>query len=57
MQDGITTREELIAFLEEAGEGNRDIQIKYASTVKGLNNGLKNYQGKLEGFRKVNLDR
>ena len=55
MQDGITTREELIAFLEEAGEGNRDIQIKYASTIKGLNNGLKNYQGKLEGFRKVNL--
>lgn len=55
MQDGIKIRKDLIAFLEEAGEGNRDIQIKYASTIKGLNNGLKNYQGKLEGFRKVEL--
>jgi len=55
MREGITTREDLIAFLEEAGKENRDIQIKYASTINGLNNGLKNYQGKLEGFRKVNL--
>jgi len=29
--------------------------IKYAGKIKGLNNGLKNYQGKLEGFNKINL--
>lgn len=42
---------EVIAFFEEAGKNDRAIQIKYASLVKGLHNGLKNYTGKLEGFR------
>jgi hypothetical protein len=47
--------EDIIAFFENAGEGNRDIQIKYASIIKGLNNGLKNYQGKFEGIDKIDL--
>lgn len=46
---------DMIAFCEKAGEGNRGIQIKYASKVKGLNNGLKNYTGKLEGLEKAGV--
>lgn len=39
-----------IAFFEKAGQNDRAIQIKYAGLIKGLNNGLKNATGKLEGF-------
>lgn len=45
----------IIAFLEEEGKDKREIQIRYASKLKGLNNSLKNYQGKLEGIEKINL--
>ena len=45
----------IIAFLEKAGEQSRSIQIKYASKIKGLNNSLKNYQGKIEGMGKIDL--
>jgi hypothetical protein len=55
MKESIATRLDLIDFLERAGEGDRGVQIKYAGILKGLNNGLKNYQGKLEGFDKVGL--
>jgi len=55
MEKGIRDRRELIDFLEKAGSGNREIQIKYAGKIKGLNNGLKNYQGKLEGFNRAEL--
>jgi hypothetical protein len=46
---------DIIAFYEKAGQGNRDIEIKYAGLVKGLYNSLKNMQGKLEGMDKVDL--
>jgi hypothetical protein len=46
---------DIIAFFENAGKDNREIQIKYASIISGLNNGLKNYQGKIEGMRKISL--
>ena len=41
---------EVIRTLEAQGKGSRDIQIKNASRVKGLNNSLKNYQSVNEGF-------
>ena len=47
--------QDIIRFIEKASEGDRAIAIKYASKIKGLNNGLKNYQGKLEGMQKINL--
>ena len=47
---------DIIAFFENAGKDKREIQIKYASIISGLNNGLKNYQGKIEGMRKISLD-
>ena len=46
---------DIISFYEEAGKSSKEIQIKYASKIKGLNNSLKNYQGKLEGMRKISL--
>jgi hypothetical protein len=44
-----------IAFFEKAGEESREIQIKYARLIKGLNNSLKNYQGKIEGMGKSSI--
>jgi len=46
---------DIIAFYEKAGQGNRDVEIKYASLVKGLHNSEKNMQGKLEGMDKFDL--
>jgi hypothetical protein len=46
---------EIIAFYEEAGKTNKDVEIRYASRVKGLLNSLKNMQGKLEGMEKIAL--
>lgn len=46
---------DIISFYENAGKGNREVEIKYASKLRGLLNGLKNYQGKLEGMEKVGL--
>ncbi len=44
-----------IAFFEAAGKSDKEVEIRYAGRVKGLYNGLKNYQGKLEGMEKVAL--
>lgn len=46
---------DIISFYENAGRGNREVEIKYASLVRGLNNVLKNYQGKIEGMDKISL--
>lgn len=45
----------IIDFLEARGIDNKEVEIKYASRVKGLHNALKNYQGKLEGMEKHGL--
>lgn len=55
LKSRMTMYQDIIAFLEKAGEGDRATAIKYASKIKGLNNGLKNYQGKLEGMERINL--
>lgn len=44
-----------IDFFTKAGEKDREIEIKYASLVKGLANRMKNYEGKLEGFKKYEI--
>ncbi|NIO49516.1 MAG: hypothetical protein GTN73_08815 [Candidatus Aminicenantes bacterium] len=44
-----------IAFFEKAGDKSREIQIKYARLIRGLNNSLKNYQGKIEGMGKTSI--
>ncbi|UCH93971.1 MAG: S46 family peptidase [Candidatus Aminicenantes bacterium] len=55
MKQLIETYKKTIDFFEKAGKDNRDIQIKYASLVKGLYNGLKNRIAKLEGFQKHSI--
>ncbi len=58
-RDGLVRRveqfQELIAFFEKAGQGHRDVEIKYAGLVKGLYNSLKNMQGKIEGLDKFDI--
>ena len=46
---------DLIGFYEAAGKTDKEVEIRYASQVKGLWNGLKNYEGKLEGLAKYDL--
>lgn len=55
MKQGIQSRKDIISFFENASQDNKAVEIKYASKLKGLYNGLKNYQGKLEGMQKINL--
>jgi hypothetical protein len=55
MKERIGLYQDIISFLETAGEESRDIQIKYARKIRGLNNSLKNYQGKIEGMQKISL--
>jgi hypothetical protein len=51
--DMVAAFADLIAIIEECGKNNKDIQIKYAGLHSGLNNGLKNRQGMLDGFTKL----
>ena len=55
MKKRIELYKDIIDFLEKAGKDNREIQIKYASKISRLNNALKNFQGKLEGMKKISL--
>ncbi|NIM11394.1 MAG: hypothetical protein GTO45_05320 [Candidatus Aminicenantes bacterium] len=55
MRQRIELYRDLIRFYEKAGENNRGVQIKYASLIKGLNNGLKNRTGMLEGLEKQGI--
>ena len=43
----------LIALVEEAGSKDPDIEVRYASTMAGWNNASKNYDGQLEGFKRI----
>ena len=47
--------QDIIRFYEDAGKSDKEVEIRYAGQVKGLYNGLKNMQGKLEGFLKYDL--
>lgn len=42
-----------IAMVQEAGKKNADIQVKYANTMASWNNTSKNYDGQLEGFKRI----
>ncbi len=41
-------------MIEAASKQNPEIQVKYASTLAGLNNTSKNFDGQLDGFRRIN---
>jgi hypothetical protein len=55
LKKSIEKRLEYISFFEEVSKNSEALKIKYASTLRGLYNGLKNYRGKLEGFAKADL--
>lgn len=42
--------EEWLATIDRATAEDKDAELKYASTVAGLNNAMKNYRGMLDGF-------
>lgn len=43
----------LIALVDAAGIKDSDIAVKYASTVRGWENAMKNYDGQVEGFKRI----
>jgi hypothetical protein len=43
----------LLSLIDERTQDRADAAIKYASSVSSLNNGLKNFQGNLDGFAKL----
>jgi len=43
----------VIGLIEAAGKADPQVQVKYANTMAGLNNTAKNYEGQLEGFKRI----
>ncbi len=43
----------LVAMVQAEGAKNPDVAVKYASTVRGWQNTMKNYDGQLDGFRRI----
>jgi hypothetical protein len=41
---------DLIALIEAGGARSEDVKIKYASTIRGYQNTMKNWQGQVDGF-------
>ena len=44
---------QLTALVDAAGVKDPDIAVKYASTVRGWENTMKNYTGQVEGFERI----
>ncbi|MCI0513379.1 S46 family peptidase [candidate division KSB1 bacterium] len=44
-----------LAVLNQASEQDPELQVRFANRVKGINNGLKNNQGMVEGLQKSKL--
>ena len=42
-----------IALVEAAGKQDPEIQVRYAATMASWNNTSKNYEGQLEGFKRI----
>ncbi len=49
----VTHFEKLIGLVQAAGKQDPEIAVKYASSVKGWENTLKNYRGQIEGFQRM----
>lgn len=43
----------LVALVLAAGEDDKDVEVKYAATIRGWQNAMKNWDGQLEGFKRV----
>jgi hypothetical protein len=51
----VKTYSKFIEIMDNFSAKNDEARIKLASLTKGFNNTIKNYQGNLEGFKKINL--
>src|SRR5690606_6087866 len=49
--------EAMAALVEAAGAQDEDIKVKYASTIRGWQNTMKNYGGQLEGFQRIDASK
>lgn len=45
---------EVLKLIDAESERNKDVGVKYAATNASLNNVMKNYEGQLEGFKRIN---
>lgn len=43
----------LVALVEAAGKDDADLAVKYANTIRGWQNAMKNWDGQLEGFARI----
>lgn len=43
----------IVALVEAAGAKDADLAVKYAATVRSWQNAMKNWDGQLEGFRRI----
>ncbi|MBA3486210.1 MAG: S46 family peptidase [Lysobacter sp.] len=43
----------LVTMVEAAGSKDPDIAVKYANTIRGWQNAMKNFDGQLEGFQRI----
>src|SRR5690606_39512604 len=43
----------LVGIIEAAGNEDADIEVKYASQIRGYQNAMKNWSGQLEGFERI----
>lgn len=43
----------LVAIVDAAGKADPEVEVKYASTIRGWQNAMKNWDGQLEGFRRI----
>ncbi len=49
--------EAMVDLVEAAGAKDEDIKVKYASTIRGWQNTMKNYGGQLEGFQRIDASK
>jgi hypothetical protein len=42
-----------VALVEAAGKDDADLAVKYANTIRGWQNAMKNWDGQLEGFARI----
>ncbi|MFP7722670.1 S46 family peptidase [Lysobacter sp. A3-1-A15] len=43
----------LVGLVEAEGRRNPEVEVKYANTIRGWQNAMKNYAGQLEGFKRI----
>ena len=43
----------LVSLVEATGKNDPDIAVKYANTVRGWQNAMKNFDGQLDGFKRI----